>query len=156
MLELSRPICADDFLLLTARVSVARDEVREITKDKSYETALGLFTAKWTQNLFNEGEETTPRYEEKEFTEEEFDDAWHDALYDIMPIIKHILKLDRKKYADMYSDYISVVESLLFDDSEDSEEAFYTIVDPFDDSCDYEDDADETFYNPYTGADEYE
>ena len=150
-----RKLSADDFLRITAQLSVSNDKVRTICEDSSYLTILGLFTAKWCKNIFS----PSPLNEVVPVSEELFDEAWHNAMIDVIPIIKAV-RLDTKTIAKMFSEYIGDVFGHLFINNFDIRNVnklygCYKDIDPTDedDYNDYEDDVDETFYNPYTGCD---
>lgn len=133
-----RAISADDFLRITAQFSVSNDKVRTICEDGSYLTVLGLFTAKWCKEIFA----PSPLNEVVPVSEELCDEAWHNAFIDVVQIVK-VFKLDKDIVKEMFTEYIGDVLYYLFPD-DDFEE------------YDVEDDVDETFYNPYTGSEEFE
>ena len=69
-----KPISADNFLRVTAMISMADDEVREMSnRSEEHLMFLGAFSSCLTAQLFN----TYPDInEERTFTIEDFDSAW--------------------------------------------------------------------------------
>lgn len=69
-----KPISADNFLRVTAMLSMADEEVREMSqRSEEHLMFLGAFSSCLTSQLFN----TYPEIdEERTFTIEEFDSAW--------------------------------------------------------------------------------
>lgn len=131
-------LSADDFLRITAQFSVANQRVREITEDNRYLTALGLFTANWCRETFAPAD----LYDEIYISEARCDEAWHNAFVHAVQAVK-VFELDKEVAKEMFTEYIYDVTTYLFPEDDYSE-------------YDFEDDVDETFYNPYTGSDEYE
>lgn len=130
-------LSADDFLRITAQFSVTNQRVREITEDGRYLTALGLFTAHWCKEIFGKYS-----FDEVNVSEERCDEAWHNAFVHAVQAVK-VFELDKEVAKEMFTEYIADITTYLFKDDDFSE-------------YDFEDDVDETFYNPYTGSDEYE
>ena len=133
-----RKLSADDFLRITAQFSISNDKVRTICEDGSYLTVLGLFTAKWCKEIFA----PNGLFDEVEISENLCDEAWHNAFIDVFQMVK-VFGLDKEVVKQMFSEYIGEILYYLF--PEDDFEEY-----------DVEDDVDETFYNPYTGSEEFE
>ena len=132
-------LSADDFLRITAQFSVSINRVREITEDNRYLTALGLFTAHWCKQIFPRDLDFN---EEIYVSEKRCYEAWHNAFVHAVQAVK-VFELDKELAKEMFAEYIYGITTYLFADDDFSE-------------YDFEDDVDETFYDPYTGSEEYE
>lgn len=163
-----QPITSIEFMELTAKVAATNNVVKHITKEDNYCLGVGLVTAKIAEILFGDLET------ERVFNIYEFDKASKDAVTDLLPLFKEI-GMTTYITAFCLAEYFTDIENELFDFDERIEfvdnihiklnKRFLNKLYGYcqdtestdeDDYDDFEDDVDETFYNPYTGSEEFE
>lgn len=158
-----KPITGDQFLQLTAWLSVNNDEVRTLQfKSHEHSMFLGAFSGCLSETLFGNDLDTP-----KLFEEETFNKAWHVAYLKAKDFMEEfgIDLPDKDDRVRMCGLYIRDILAVLFHYPEtepedyDAEESISDYEDAVEEEKweeEYDDSVDETFYNPYTGSDEYE